>query len=167
MLKNCRKMLKNCWKKLEILMKKDRKIAKKNVNLPNVRVRVRSATTSNWVCAHVCVRTLIWTCEVRACEVHACDPKKGRNSHLASLLCCQISIDIASWFVILFLEFSSLLSAIFTSFRSIFAFKDNCLLSRFKGIKKIAWVILLQRISTLLSRRMFWIYSLQHKDIDL
>ena len=41
------------------------------------KVRVRSATTSNWVCAHVCVRTLIWTCEVRAC-----DPKNGRNSHL-------------------------------------------------------------------------------------
>ena len=26
----------------------------------------------------VCVRTLIWMC-----EVNACDPKKGRNSHLA------------------------------------------------------------------------------------
>ena len=45
-----------------------------------VRVRVRSATTSNWVCAHVCVRTLIWTCEVRAC-----DPKNGRNSHLENM----------------------------------------------------------------------------------
>ena len=46
--------------------------------LLKVRVRVRSATTSNWACAHVWVRTLIWTC-----EVHACDPKNGRNSHLA------------------------------------------------------------------------------------
>ena len=45
--------------------------------LLKVRVRVRSATTSNLVCAHVCVRTSIWTCEVRAC-----DPKNGRNSHL-------------------------------------------------------------------------------------
>ena len=44
-----------------------------------VRVRVQSATTSNWVCAHVCVRTLIWTCEVRAC-----DQKNGRNSHLVN-----------------------------------------------------------------------------------
>ena len=59
-------------------MKKDRKIAKKNVNLPNMRVRVQSATTSNWVC----VRTLIWTCEVRAC-----DPKKGRISHLGYNIC--------------------------------------------------------------------------------
>ena len=46
-----------------------------NVILP--KVGVRSATTPNWVCAHVCVRTLIWTYEVRAC-----DPKNGHNSHL-------------------------------------------------------------------------------------
>ena len=45
----------------------------KNVTLTKVWVWVRSATTSNWVC----VRTLIWTCEVRAC-----DQKNGRNSHL-------------------------------------------------------------------------------------
>ena len=44
-------------------------------------MQVRSATTSNWVCAHVCVRTLIWACEVRAC-----DPKKGRNSHLVKIM---------------------------------------------------------------------------------
>ena len=97
MLKNCRKMLKNCWKKLEILMKKDRKIAKKNVNLPNVRVRVRSATTSNWVCAHVCVRTLIWTCEVRAC-----DPKKGRNSHLELYTINFVSFCVSKSQIILF-----------------------------------------------------------------
>ena len=29
---------------------------------------VRSATNSNWVCAHLCVRTLIWTCEVCVCN---------------------------------------------------------------------------------------------------
>ena len=66
-------------------MKKDWKIDEKKLEklkkffvLPKVRVRVRSETTSNWVCAHVCVRTLIWTCKVRAC-----DPKNRRNSHLA------------------------------------------------------------------------------------
>ena len=37
-------------------------------------VRVRSATTIKWGCAHVCVRTDFWTCEVRAC-----DAKNGRN----------------------------------------------------------------------------------------
>ena len=36
------KLLKNGWK---------------NVNLQKVRLRVRSATTLNWSCAHVCVRT--------------------------------------------------------------------------------------------------------------
>ena len=64
------KMMKNCWKKFEKLMEIDWKIAE-------VRVRVQIATTSDWVCAHVCVRTLIWMCEVRAC-----DPKNRRNSHL-------------------------------------------------------------------------------------
>ena len=43
-----------------------------------VRVRVWSATTKELACAHVCVRTLIWTWEVRAC-----DAKNRRNSHLA------------------------------------------------------------------------------------
>lgn len=57
------KSFKKWWKKIEKLLK--------NVILP--KVRVRSATTSNYV------RTLIWTCDVRAC-----DPKNGRNSHLAS-----------------------------------------------------------------------------------
>ena len=70
-------LLKNCWKHTENLLKK----YWKNVTLPKVRVRVRSATTSNWTCAHVCVRTLNWTCEVRAC-----DPKKGRNSHLGLVM---------------------------------------------------------------------------------
>ena len=42
------------------------------------KVRVRSVTTKELMCAHVCVRTLIWMCEVRAC-----DAKNGRNSHLA------------------------------------------------------------------------------------
>ncbi len=60
--------------------KKNWKIAE-NFILPEVWVRVRSATTSNWVCAHVCVRTLIWTCEVRAC-----DPKNGHNSRLDDLM---------------------------------------------------------------------------------
>ena len=41
------------------------------------KVRVRSATAKELACAHVCVRTLIWTCEVRAC-----DAKNRRNSHL-------------------------------------------------------------------------------------
>ena len=63
-------MLKKCEKKFEKMMKIDFKVAK-NFILPKVWVGVRSATTSNWVCA--C--TLIWTCEVRAC-----DPKNGRNS---------------------------------------------------------------------------------------
>ena len=65
--KNNEKLLKKWWKKIEKLLK--------NLILP--KVRVRSATTPNWVCAHVCVRTLIWMCELRAC-----DPKNGRNSHL-------------------------------------------------------------------------------------
>ena len=57
---------KNCWK---------------NVNLQKVcGVRVWSATTLGGRCAHVCVRTYIWTCEVRAC-----DPKKGRNPCLVNL----------------------------------------------------------------------------------
>ena len=55
-------LLKNCWKHTENLLKK----YWKNVTLPKVWVQVRSATTSNWTC-----------------EVRACDPKKGRNSHLA------------------------------------------------------------------------------------
>ena len=38
------------------------------------KVRVRSATTKELAC----VGTLIWTCEVRAC-----DAKNRRNSHLA------------------------------------------------------------------------------------
>ena len=33
------------------------KIVGKNVNLQKVRVWVQSATTLNWTCAHVCVRT--------------------------------------------------------------------------------------------------------------
>ena len=41
------------------------------------KVRVRSATTKELECAHVCVRTYIWTCEVRAC-----DAKNRRNPHL-------------------------------------------------------------------------------------
>ena len=46
-----------------------------------VRVRVRSATTKELACAHACVRALIWTCEVRAC-----DAKNRRNSHLGFYL---------------------------------------------------------------------------------
>ena len=42
-----------------------------------VQVRVRSATTKELECAHMCVQTYIWTCDVRAC-----DAKNGRNSHL-------------------------------------------------------------------------------------
>ena len=57
-------------------MKKDGK-NDGNVILPMVRVGVQSATTPNWVYAHVCARTLIRTCEVRAC-----DPKNCRKSHL-------------------------------------------------------------------------------------
>ena len=33
-----------------------------------VQVRVRSATPKELECAHVCVRTYIWTYEVRACD---------------------------------------------------------------------------------------------------
>ena len=43
-----------------------------------VRVRVRSAIIIKLGCAHVCVRTDFWTCEVRAC-----DAKNGRNPCLA------------------------------------------------------------------------------------
>ena len=69
-------MLKNCWNKFEKMMKKDWKFA-----VISRKVRVRSATTSNWMCPHMCVRTLIWTC-----KVGACDPKNSRNSHFGKLV---------------------------------------------------------------------------------
>ena len=50
MLKNVEKLLKNSCKNIEKLLK----LFWKNVNLP--KRRVWSATTSNWRCAHLCVR---------------------------------------------------------------------------------------------------------------
>ena len=60
---------------LKKLLKKDLKIAEKHYFTKSAGAGAK--------CDHfkLGVRTLIWTCEVRAC-----DPKNGRNSHLVKTM---------------------------------------------------------------------------------